>query len=1079
MTLLAPPAAASTTATLDDLDRSAIAAYLDGSINTESFTRMVPPPPWGPIGEEVFRRTYGRKTIDPETGETVSVEEWADTVRRVVLGNMGYAPDHAAQPGEAVELFELVYRHRLLPAGRHLWVTGTAVSKLSRNCWVAGYEPRLSAHFRFLAARLFEGGGVGANYSADLREVTAPLVGTVEVSYMIRADHPDFEAVTAVAPDHWAVENPAVALASGITVITVADTREGWVDAYAEVIDAATRPGHHKILVDVSGVRPHGAELRTFGGFASGPAPLVEAVIGIAAVLNRAGGRGRQLGGLESMEIDHLIAQSVVAGGARRSARLAAMHWGDPEVFDFIGCKTDGRSHWSANISVEIDEDFRLAVHAGDEHAVAVLAAVAKGMATNGEPGLIDTDLMSRDEPRPIRITNPCVTGDSWVQTTSGLRQVRDLLGDGQVELLVNDEVWATGAEGFFETGTKPVLRLDVDGTALRVTADHLISTPDGWRPAGELTVGDVVDLTDSLGNSWAGPGSEAEGYLLGHLVGDGSFAGEHDSAELAVWDQDGHGPEIRARLLELIEAAGLDHRSDWTGWHAKSGADEGKWVLRSAALRDLAARFGITRGHKTVTPEVMAASSEFVTGFLRGLFDTDGHVEGTSTGSGITVRLSQSDAEMLGNVRTMLLALGVKAAVRTMHPAGQKVMPGGTFEVRESFRLVISGLHTERFAKLVGFEHLAKQAKLTAGIDAMTKGFYSKPMVGTVQAIVDDGIEAVYDCQVPGLNAFVANGTIVHNCGEATLSTEGAEGESCNLGSVNLDAYGTDIAGARRGFELMARFLYRATMNHHPDPHVGRIEERRRRLGVGFMGMQGWCAAHGVRLTDFASDEALRTAMIDFRLACRDAADALADEMGLPRPVKVTAVAPVGTISQLPGTQPGLHPVKARYFIRRVRFAGAEQGWRDAQAQGYRVVDDVYAADTKVVEFIVKDSVLDRFPEHLIEQSNEVSAAQFFELVCAVQETFCGPGDGQAVSATGQIPVDTNPADLVMAIVPWLGRLKGVTVFPDKSFDLPPYEPLTREEYEARIAELSAGAELAAGDSNDGSCATGACPIR
>ena len=718
MTLLAPPA----TAPLDELDRSAIAAYLDGAIDTEAFVAMVPPPPWGPIGEEVYRRTYARKTIDPETGEVISVEEWADTCRRVVLGNLGFAPADAAQPDEALELFELVYRHRLLPAGRHLWVTGTAVSKLSRNCWVSGWELRLSTHFRFLAARLFEGGGVGANYSLDLREVTAPLDGTVEVTYTCRADHPDFDAVTAVAPESWVVENPAVAAARGVRVIEVADTREGWVDAYCAVIDAATQVGHHQLMFVVSGIRPHGAELKTFGGHASGPAPLVKALVGIAEVVNRADASGRLIGALESMEIDHLIAESVVAGGARRSARLAALHWTDPEILDFISCKADGRSHWSANISVEIDGAFRVAVAHSDQLALQVLAAVAVGMATNGEPGLIDTELMSLDEPRAIRITNPC---------------------------------------------------------------------------------------------------------------------------------------------------------------------------------------------------------------------------------------------------------------------------------------------------------------------------------------------------------------------GEATLSTDGAEGESCNLGSVNLDAYGTDFAGAQRGFELMARFLYRATMNHHPDPSVGRIEERNRRLGVGFMGMQGWCAAHGVRLTDFAGDEALRTAMISFRLAARDAADDLADSMGLPRPVKVTAVAPVGTISQIPGTQPGLHPVKARYFIRRVRFAVAEQGWRDAEAQGYRVVDDVYAANTKVVEFIVKDSVLDRFPEALIEQSNEVTASQFFELVCAVQETFCGPGDGQAVSATGQIPVGTDPIQLAADIAPWLGRLKGVTVFPDRSFDLPPYEPLERHEYEARIAELEAGAELAAGDSNDGSCSTGACPIR
>ena len=92
MTLLAPPATATVPVQLDELDRSAIAAYLDGAIDTEAFVAMVPPPPWGPIGEEVCRRTYARKTVDPETGEVISVEEWADTCRRVVRGNLGFAP---------------------------------------------------------------------------------------------------------------------------------------------------------------------------------------------------------------------------------------------------------------------------------------------------------------------------------------------------------------------------------------------------------------------------------------------------------------------------------------------------------------------------------------------------------------------------------------------------------------------------------------------------------------------------------------------------------------------------------------------------------------------------------------------------------------------------------------------------------------------------------------------------------------------------------------------------------------------------------------------------------------------------
>ena len=59
-------------------------------------------------------------------------------------------------------------------------------------------------------------------------------------------------------------------------------------------------------------------------------------------------------------------------------------------------------------------------------------------------------------------------------------------------------------------------------------------------------------------------------------------------------------------------------------------------------------------------------------------------------------------------------------------------------------------------------------------------------------------------------------------------------------------------------------------------------------------MGLQGWCAAHGSKLSGLETHEGLRAHLTDFRKTVRTAAHDLADQLGLPRPVKVTAVAPV-----------------------------------------------------------------------------------------------------------------------------------------------------------------------------------------
>ena len=92
-----------------------------------------------------------------------------------------------------------MYNFRAIPAGRHIWVTGTSASTFSKNCWSAGFGARTSSHFSFLASRLLEGGGVGSNYSNDIMALTQPIVGSVNLLFSLDEAHADYERVVAVA----------------------------------------------------------------------------------------------------------------------------------------------------------------------------------------------------------------------------------------------------------------------------------------------------------------------------------------------------------------------------------------------------------------------------------------------------------------------------------------------------------------------------------------------------------------------------------------------------------------------------------------------------------------------------------------------------------------------------------------------------------------------------------------------------------------------------------------------------------------------------------------------------------------
>ncbi|ALA48153.1 ribonucleotide reductase [Mycobacterium phage Phlei] len=367
---------------------------------------------WGPTGELVYNRTYARPKTDG------SRESWPETVRRVVDGNLALVPERYQLKGEREKLIEFIEQFKILPAGRHLWASGVPGAEYLFNCWVAGWTDKPSEHFAFTFLRLMEGGGVGANYSNKYVD-TLPEVeqDRLEVHIVCDPEHPDYEQMKPILSAEYSSDWPGA--------FVVEDSREGWAAALTDLIDTYYRPNvkHKQRVYDVSRVRPAGSKLKTFGGVASGPKPFAEMLIKVSEVFNNL--EDGWLTGMDAMKIDHAIAQCVVAGGVRRSARMSMMHWADWQIEEFLRCKSESGEHWTTNISVEVDDEFwahvkseplDLAGRCLSQIARNCLNAITAGMLANGEPGIWDSSLSNVGEPNQVVCTNPCgeITLEPW-----------------------------------------------------------------------------------------------------------------------------------------------------------------------------------------------------------------------------------------------------------------------------------------------------------------------------------------------------------------------------------------------------------------------------------------------------------------------------------------------------------------------------------------------------------------------------------------------------------------------------------------------------------------------------------------
>lgn len=162
---------------------------------------------------------------------------------------------------------------------------------------------------------------------------------------------------------------------------------------------------------------------------------------------------------------------------------------------------------------------------------------------------------------------------------------------------------------------------------------------------------------------------------------------------------------------------------------------------------------------------------------------------------------------------------------------------------------------------------------------------------------------------------------------------------------------------------------------------------------------------------------------------------------------IKTTSVKPSGTVSILGGATPGVHWEHAPYYLRRVRFTRDHPLVEMCRAAGYSVEEDAVAPNTMVVAFPV------HVPK-LVRGKAEVSLWEKVDLAAQMQRYW---SDNQ-VSCTSEFDPEREGHSLPRILSAYEDRLKAVVFLPTRGhgYRQPPYEAITREEYEGVVSRLS-----------------------
>lgn len=276
-------------------------------------------PEWGfnGLGYVVFKRTYAR-AVDPisrkllspieiddyqKNKKTIGTEEWYETIERCVRGAQAIGARLTLE--EAEELYDAAFHMKAMFSGRAMWQLGIGIQYMDSllNCW--GTKISEIDDFVFLLTESMLGGGVGCNISREYTFELPRVKANVSVSHKNTKDA-DF---------------------------IVPDSKEGWIELLRLIAESFFITGKSFTFSTIC-IRPEGELLKTFGGIAPGPKPLIDGALNLIKIFE-----GRSNKKLRTEDVADWVTtkgEIVKSGGVRRTAIILG---GDPDDVSYLNLK--------------------------------------------------------------------------------------------------------------------------------------------------------------------------------------------------------------------------------------------------------------------------------------------------------------------------------------------------------------------------------------------------------------------------------------------------------------------------------------------------------------------------------------------------------------------------------------------------------------------------------------------------------------------------------------------------------------------------------------------------------------------